>query len=154
VLREHDGPAVIWCRFTDDIKDIESFLKENDHTCVTYFGETSQAERATNIWKFRTGEAQYFISNPDAGGTGLDGLQDVAELAVYYSNSFKAESRWQSEDRLHRLGMRGRCHIVDLVAPGTVDELLLKNLKEKSDLARAVFNNPSLLDVEGRREAA
>lgn len=146
VLCEHDGPAVIWCRYTDDIEDVKSFLEEQGKRVVTYYGETSIAERDEAKRAFREGEADYFIGNPAAAGIGLDGLQEVAELAVYYSNSFSAEDRWQSEDRIHRLGMRGRAHYVDLVVPGTVDTLVLENLKNKGSLAKAVFYNPESLE--------
>jgi hypothetical protein len=144
-LVEHDGPAVIWARFTSDIEDIASFLREQDHKVATYYGNTSPADRDEAVRAFKAGEIDYFVANPDAAGTGLDGLQ-VAQLAVYYSNSFRAESRWQSEDRLHRLGMAGSCHIVDLVVPASVDTLVLKNLQDKSSIARAVFENPSVLE--------
>lgn len=148
VLNEHDGQAVIWCRFTQDIKEIESLLSGDNIPVVTYFGETSEADRAEAVRKFASGEARYFIANPAAAGTGLDGLQ-VAGLAVYYSNAFAAEPRWQSEDRIHRIGMRGRAHYVDLVVPGTVDTMILSNLRKKGDLARAVFENPeSLIEEE------
>jgi superfamily II DNA/RNA helicase len=157
VLMEHDGPAVIWARFTDDINDIVSFLEEQDHRVVSYHGETSETDRAAAVRAFASGEAKYFVANPDAAGTGLDGLQ-IAQLAVYYSNSFRAESRWQSEDRIHRIGMVGRAHYVDLVSElgdgeATVDHLVLQNLKTKGNLAKAVFENPSLLNASAEELA-
>jgi len=145
VLNEHDGPAVIWCRFTADCREVEQFLTEEGFSVVSYFGETTPQARQEAVRRFREGDARYFVANPSTAGTGLDGLQ-VAGLAVYYSNSFAAEHRWQSEDRIHRMGMRGRAHYVDLVAPDTVDELVLKNLASKGDLARAVFEDPSTLE--------
>jgi superfamily II DNA or RNA helicase len=145
VLAEHDGPAVIWARFTNDIEDIAGFLREQGHTVATYFGETSTVDREEAVRAFKNGEIDYFVANPDAAGTGLDGLQ-IAQLAVYYSNSFRAESRWQSEDRIHRLGMAGSAHFIDLVVPNSTDTLVLKNLQDKGNVARAVFENPSLLE--------
>jgi superfamily II DNA or RNA helicase len=153
VLTNHDGQAVIWCKFTNDILDVSEFLREQGHEVVTYYGETPNADRAANVAAFKEGRAQYFVGNPDAAGTGIDGLQ-VAELAVYYSNGFRAESRWQSEDRIHRIGMRGHAHYVDLVVPDSVDELVLKNLKMKGSLAKAVFENPALLSQRGDEAAA
>jgi superfamily II DNA or RNA helicase len=144
VLNEYDGSAVIWCRFTNDIVEIKSLLESEGHEVVTYYGDTKEADRVEAVRRFREGTARYFIANPAAAGTGLDGLQ-VAGLAVYYSNAFAAEPRWQSEDRIHRIGMAGRAHYVDLVVPSTVDELILKNLKAKGDLAKAVFENPAAL---------
>jgi SNF2 family DNA or RNA helicase len=153
VLGEHDGPAVIWCRFTDDIEDIKAMLEEEGHSVVTYYGATSDKDRREAVRKFKAGEARYFVANPGAAGTGLDGLQ-VAELAVYYSNAFDSEKRWQSEDRIHRLGMAGRAHFVDIVAPKTVDGMILDNLARKQNLARLVFDDPGALESEpvDRRE--
>lgn len=151
VLAEHDGPAVIWCRFTSDIKDVEAVLRDEGHSVVTYYGETSEADRAAAVESFKNGTARYFVANPAAAGTGLDGLQ-VAQLAVYYSNAFAAENRWQSEDRIHRIGMSGRAHYVDLVVPGTVDGMILGNLKKKGDLAKAVFEDPESLIAEEPEE--
>ena len=144
VLEDHDGPAVIWARFTQDIKNIKGLLGDR---CVTYDGATTQADRDEAVRRFRDGEVPYFAGNPAAAGTGIDGLQ-ISELAIYYSNAFNAEQRWQSEDRTHRLGMRASALYLDLVAPGTVDGLIIKNLRGKEELAKMITENPDMLLTE------
>jgi len=148
LLNDYDGQAVIWARFRDDIVAIQKALENIGYPAVSYYGETKDADRVAAVQKFRDGEVRYFVANPATAGTGVDGLQ-VAGLAVYFNNSFNAEQRWQSEDRIHRIGMTGTALIVDMVVPGTVDELVLDNLKSKSDLARAVTEAPEIL--RGRR---
>lgn len=74
-----------------------------------------------------------FIAHPASGGIGL--TLTAASMIVYYSNDFNAESRIQSEDRIHRPGMdlnRGAT-IVDLVHLPT-DLLVLENLQKKRKL--------------------
>lgn len=71
-----------------------------------------------------------FVGNADAGGQGL--TLTAAKLAVYYSNSFSAENRIQSEDRIYRIGSRGAI-IKDLIHLPT-DRLILNNLRTKRDL--------------------
>lgn len=74
-----------------------------------------------------------FIGNPESGGMGLT-LTRASEI-VYYSNTFKAQDRMQSEDRIHRPGMdlnRGAI-ITDLLWLPT-DKLVLDNLKAKREL--------------------
>ena len=71
-----------------------------------------------------------FIANADAGGMGITLTQ--SDTIVYYSNSFNAESRIQSEDRIHRIGMKG-ANIVDLFHLPT-DEQVWKLLKLKRSL--------------------
>jgi SNF2 family DNA or RNA helicase len=141
VLTQYDGQAVIWARFAQDIKDIREALGDN---AVTYDGSTSQADRETALTRFKSGDAAYFVGNPAAAGTGIDGLQ-CASMAVYYSNSFNSEQRWQSEDRIHRIGQRESTLYVDLGAPDTVDALIRKNLRAKGDLARSITENPNML---------
>lgn len=141
VLEQYDGQAVIWARFAQDIKDIREALGDN---AVTYDGSTSQADRETALTRFKSGDAAYFVGNPAAAGTGIDGLQ-CASMAVYYSNSFNSEQRWQSEDRIHRIGQRESTLYVDLGAPDTVDALIRKNLRAKGDLARSITENPNML---------
>lgn len=74
-----------------------------------------------------------FIGQPGAAGMGIT-LTAASEI-VYYSNDFNGESRIQSEDRIHRLGMdvnRGAT-ITDLVQLPS-DLLILENLKNKRRL--------------------
>ena len=45
----------------------------------------------------------------------------------------------QSEDRAHRIGQNDHVLYVDLVSPGTVDEKILKALKNKISIAGQVL---------------
>lgn len=158
-LEEHDGAAVIWARFQQDIDDIAGALDaraakarastspgERRWNYVVYDGRVSAvADREARVSAFARGEVDYFLGNPAAGGTGVDGLQDSCSLMVYYSNSFNREIRWQSEGRVQRRGQKGHVGIVDLVAPGTVDELFLKAYESTEELAAMVLRSPEIL---------
>jgi len=63
----------------------------------------------------------------------------AADTVVYYSNSFDLEVRLQSEDRAHRIGQTRKVTYVDLMSPGTVDEKIVKALRDKIDLSNAVM---------------
>ena len=74
-----------------------------------------------------------FIGQPGAAGMGL--TLTASPAIIYYSNDFNAESRMQSEERTHRIGMdtnRG-CTIIDLLHLPP-DYLILDNLKHKRHL--------------------
>ena len=53
-------------------------------------------------------------------------------------NYFKLSYRLQSEDRFHRIGQKRKTTIVDLIADKTVDEYIVKTLREKKELASVV----------------
>ncbi len=81
-----------------------------------------------------------FIGQPGAAGMGLT-LTAACEI-VYWSNDFNAESRIQSEDRIHRMGMdlnKGAL-ITDLIHLPS-DMLVLENLRKKKDLQALSMGN-------------
>jgi hypothetical protein len=157
VLDDNDGQAVTWARFTSDIDAVCTMMQKQDEAALKagtkrwrytrYDGTVKSAARDQGKDDFRDGLVEYFNGNPAAGGTGVDGLQENCHLAVYYSNSFNREHRWQSEGRLYRRGQKavGRVTFLDLVVPGTVDELFLGAFAATEDLAKMVMRNPIML---------
>ena len=74
-----------------------------------------------------------FIGQPGAAGMGLN--LTASPVIIYYSNDFNAESRIQSEDRVHRTGMdiNRSPTIIDIINLES-DRKILENLKVKRDL--------------------
>lgn len=72
-----------------------------------------------------------YIGQPEAGGVGQN-LQ-IADTAIFYSNSFKGAARMQAEDRIHRLGQTRKTRIRDYLYLPT-DHKVLANLQLKKDL--------------------
>ena len=52
----------------------------------------------------------------------------------------------QSEDRAHRIGQTNKVTYIDLVAKGTVDEKIVKALRNKLDLAQEVLGDEKWKD--------
>jgi len=74
-----------------------------------------------------------FVGQPGAAGEGLN--LTASPAVIYYSNDFNANSRIQSEDRIHRPGMdenRGAT-IIDIIHLES-DMYILNNLRKKRDL--------------------
>jgi SNF2 family DNA or RNA helicase len=151
VLKARNGKKIIWCRFTRDVEVIQEMLGER---AVTYYGEDSKAQKVDAKRAFILDEdIEAFISNPAAAGTGVDGLQRVSSCAIYYSQSFNVVHRWQSEDRIHRIGAGdASATYIDLVARGTIDRSILSNHKKKKDLADLVLDDIRMMLKEGDEE--
>ena len=127
--RQLPALEVHWARFHKDIDLLKEVLKHRNP--VVWDGRTTVQERIEAKWKFiEDPKCLDFIANPSAAGIGVDGLQKVSHTMIYYSNSFKASDRWQSEARLHRDGQKGTVTIIDLVVPGTIDDYILNILLE------------------------
>lgn len=99
-----------------------------------------------------------FIGQPGSGGMGF--TFTASPSIVYYSNDFNAESRIQSEDRIHRVGMdknRGAT-IIDILHLPT-DEYVLKNLQAKRNLQKqsmeelkSIFDSVTLTQAQEARK--
>jgi SNF2 family DNA or RNA helicase len=125
--------TIIFCRFHHDIDSIMGRLGAG---AVRYDGRTSNDERAKSKDRFQAGDAQFFVANSAAAGTGL--TLTAARNVLYYSNSLKLVDRLQSEDRPHRIGQTHPVTYVDFVAPGTVDVKIVAALRNKLEIAREV----------------
>ena len=137
VIEEMEGKVIVWSRFRHDIMKIANKLNQiyGASSVVTYFGDTSMAQRDEAIARFQDpgDPTRFFVSNPQTGGMGL--TLHAATNVIYYSNDFNLESRIQSEDRAHRVGQHNPVLYVDLVSPNTVDVHIVKTLLNKNRLA-------------------
>ena len=141
VIEEASDKVIIWATYRHDIEAIKIALsKEYGMTAVgTYYGDTDDEERRRVVREFQDPESElrFFVGNPRTGGYGL--TLTAADTVIYYSNSFDLEVRLQSEDRAHRIGQTRKVTYVDLMSPGTVDEKIVKALRDKIDLSNAVM---------------
>ena len=140
VLEEIEGKAIIWANYQHDIVQIQKAIeKEYDKDyAVTYYGLTPQDERQENIKKFQNDpNCRFLIGTPQTGGYGI--TLTAANTVIYYSNGYDLEKRLQSEDRAHRIGQKKTVTYVDLIAEDTVDEKIVKALRDKINIASEVM---------------
>lgn len=125
--------AIIWARFR---KDIDQLMDIFGSDACRYDGNVCGDDRAKAKQAFQEGDKKFFIANPAAGSTGLTLTQ--AKTVIYYTNSFALVDRLQSEDRCHRIGQNAPVSYIDLICPGTIDEGIVKSLRNKYNLASQV----------------
>ena len=141
IVEETDGKIIIWATYRHDIEAIKIALAKDYgmNSIGTYYGDTDGDERKRVLEEFQKpdSEMRFFVGNPSTGGYGL--TLTAASTMVYYSNSFDLEKRLQSEDRAHRIGQTKNVTYIDLISPGTVDEKIVKALRDKIDIATQVL---------------
>ena len=140
-IEETDNKVIIWANFTHDLLSINKELskKYGEKTCALFYGQTSAEERQNIVEKFQDPDnpLRFFIGQPRTGGYGLTLTE--AKTVIYYSNGYDLEVRLQSEDRAHRIGQTNKVTYVDIVTEKTVDEKILKALREKINIASNVL---------------
>ena len=140
VLEEIEGKAIIWANYQHDISEIKKAIEEKyeEDYAVTYYGLTPQDERQDNIRKFQDDpKCRFLIGTPSTGGYGI--TLTAANTVIYYSNGYDLEKRLQSEDRAHRIGQKKAVTYVDLICEDTVDEKIVKALRNKINIASEVL---------------
>ena len=134
LLEQHEdiGRIVIYAGFTGSIDRVVGICQKQGWATIRVDGRGWSCTLVGDPLKlFQNGEGKIaFVGHPGSAGMGL--TLTASPTIVYYSNDFNAESRIQSEDRIHRPGCRG-ANIIDIVHLET-DQLILDNLKKKRDL--------------------
>ncbi len=145
VLGEHVGKAIVWCPWRVPLEKIVQRLSKE-------FGKKSVAQFHGGNSTTRQDEERRFLSDPEClymvatQAAGMRGnTWTVADLVVYYANSYDLEHRDQSEDRAHRVGQKKSVTYVDLIAQGTIENKVVQSLRKKIDLA-------TMINREGYRE--
>jgi SNF2 family DNA or RNA helicase len=140
-IEECDGKIIIWANYRRDIENIKKALavEYGLTTVATYYGDTEAEDRQAIVEKFQDPDSglRFFVGNPRTGGYGLTLTE--AKTVIYYSNSFDLEVRLQSEDRAHRIGQTKSVTYIDFISPNTVDEHIVKALRNKINIASQVL---------------
>lgn len=144
IIEDHDeiGRIVIYAGFTGSIDRIVKLVQKAQWSFIRvdgrgWFSDLPCKTPEDLTHAFQTEQTKHarvaFIGHPGSAGMGL--TLTASPTTVYYSNDFNAESRIQSEDRIHRPGMdpnRGAT-IIDFIHLPT-DKFVLDNLKRKRKL--------------------
>lgn len=138
LLEEHDGKAVVWCSYDYSVQKVSAALrKEYGEDSVARFWGGNKSGREAEEVRFKTDpRCRFMVATAAAGGRGRE--WSAADLVVYYSNTMDLEHRSQSEERTQAIGKSRSVLYVDLVARETVDEKIIRGLRDKIDLAATI----------------
>jgi len=130
-----------WANYIYDIEKIVTAIEDEYgiDSVVEYYGKIPAETRQKNIWEFQNNpKCRFFVGNPQTGGYGI--TLTAASTVIYYSNGYDLEKRLQSEDRAHRIGQNKSVTYIDLIAPKTVDEKIVKALRKKMNIANEIMD--------------
>jgi len=136
--------ALVWCRFTADVRRVQACLAERlgGHAVRSVTGETAAArlEEIKASFNSRAGKGvQVIVAQWSKLAYGHN-LQ-ACDTNVFFSHTWSYIERAQAEDRSHRHGRAAGVTYIELVAVdpekklATIDEQIMKAVEEKRDLA-------------------
>lgn len=124
------------------IRALEVHLSLSGIKTVTYYGDNSNNAKAQAKHAFISGDARVFIGGVMASGTGLDGLQEVCDTAIFVELPWVPSIVEQAIGRLKRIGQKRKSVIAYVLRyPGSIDEVVLKRLEEKETVVGKVMRS-------------
>jgi SNF2 family DNA or RNA helicase len=140
ILENIEGKTIIWSHYTHDVKRIIEEIKKvyGDDSVVDYYGETDTDSRSKNIKKFQNDDkCRFFVGTTHTGGYGI--TLTAGSNMIYFSNGYDLEKRQQSEARIDRIGQTRKMTYIDIMAQDTIDERIVKALRNKVTIANAIM---------------
>lgn len=136
LISEGELPAVIFCRYLEEIDVIEEMMKELGLVVNVIKGKTKKHLRPLIQSDFQAGKTDVLILQIKTGGVGIDLFR--SHVGYIYSTTPSFIDFDQAVKRLHRRGQKHPVKIILLIAADTVDEdltgLVLKKRKVTTKL--------------------
>lgn len=132
--------VIVWASFQENYRRIKDVCKEMGIDSVEIHGLCSEKEKRAAIDDFREKDStRVVIANQKAGGVGLNLTE--ASYCIYYSRGYSLEDDIQSEARNYRGGSERHEKVtrIDIIAPQTIDQIIVKALKRKQNLADSIL---------------
>lgn len=128
ILAEVSGKVVVWFDMKHELSLVSRLLKRAKIPFEVITGEIAYKDRKKALERLRE-RSRVLLATEAAAPYGVD--CSCADTAVYYSNAWSFNLRNQSKDRIYHPKKTSPLLVIDLVTKGTVDEEVVRLLKEK-----------------------
>ena len=113
------------------------FVSDRERLLKTFKGAVD-ISKPEGMRKFREGQAPIGIAHPQSMGHGIDGLQDVTNILVYFGHGWDLELRQQILERIGPMRQKQSGHnrpvwVYSIVADDTLDDVVLERHATKRE---------------------
>jgi SNF2 family DNA or RNA helicase len=150
MLAAQGKKTIIWSSFVGNVELVAARLidlgADYIHGGVEAGSEEEEFTRERKIKRFHDDDNAYvLVANPAACAEGIS-LHTVCHHAIYLDRNYNAAQYLQSEDRIHRLGLKPdqNTTVEILCCPDTIDESVLNRLTKKIKIMGDVLDDPDL----------
>ena len=137
-ITEAGHKVLVWSVFKENYAQIRRICDDIGVGYAEVHGETKDKQASIDRLE-NDPDCKVIIAHPRSGGIGAN--MTAASYSIRYSRDFSLENYLQSRDRNHRGGSERHEKIthIDLVARGTIDELILEALENKQNIASMIL---------------
>lgn len=129
---------IVWFRFKAEVMRAWAYLRKAHMDLNIHFitGDVSPAHRELLRGEFLEGRIDIMLMTIATSKVGTD--WSSADTEIYHSNEYSSDARTQSEDRIVHPKKTEPLLVIDILTEGSVDEDVLRALKEKR-IASSMF---------------
>jgi len=133
-----NGKVVVIARFLPEIDAISKMLNDRgiQHAIIT--GDVKDRDAEVKVFQTNP-DVTVFIGQIQTAAMGI--TLTAASTMVFYSLDYSMSNYEQARARIHRVGQKNACTYIHLIAKSTIDEKILKALRDKSDLAQTLIDD-------------
>lgn len=142
-LDDHpEESVIIFSNFSSYLKE----LKKKIPQAAMIIGETPQRVRQSNMKYFQEGKTKVILANIQAAGTGL--TLDRAGTVIFLDRAYNPTDNEQAEARIVATTEESnqKALVIDLVCKDSVDEKILKAVKQKKNITKIINDYKSIRD--------
>ena len=134
--------VLIWAVFKENYGQIRKVCDALKLKYVEVHGDIPNKDKYSAVDAFNSDpDCRVLIGHPGSGGIGIN--LTAASYSIWFSRSFSLSFDLQAEARNHRGGseIHEKITRIDLVTPGTIDELVLEKLANKEELGEQLLSH-------------
>lgn len=140
-LMDEKEKIVIFAYHRSVISALEKALGE--YGVVTLTGGLTAEKKQKAVDDFVTRVTKrIFLGQIEAAGTGIDGLQKVADTVVFAEITWVPGQIKQAMDRCHRIGQKNKVLVQFLVMKGGIDEDIFDSIEDKTKVIKRLVDVP------------
>jgi SNF2 family DNA or RNA helicase len=135
--------VVIWVRFPK----IEGTALANalaPFGVSTLYGGTKDVEKSVRA--FKSGKNKVMIAHPLSAKFGHTWVEHC-NVAIFFSYDYSWENYYQAKRRIYRIGQTKPVTYINIIAKRTVDNVILKRLKEKEESSALMLDARDVADL-------
>ena len=149
-VSDFEGHSVCVSAFSKKLIDLAaSRLEEKGISCVKITGGINEWDRKENLRRFQEKRVRVILFTLGAGGVGVD--MTAGSVMIRLQRSYSMIENVQGLGRFDRIGseVHDSLYIVDVIAPGTVEDDQLERLRIKEDRLETIVRDRAALARAG-----
>jgi len=129
------------------LREVIAKVQERFPRSVRITGAEDGMQKQAAVDRFKTDpKIDVIVLNLKAGGTGVDGLQNVATQICFIEFGWHAAIMDQAEDRLYRTGQHSNVMCTYFLGKNTIDEWNYKLINSKREIANTVTGSEDMTE--------